>query len=207
MTLLSLGGTSYAYEWAFTQLWLLSALSPVKVWVGLKNSDDTGLRLDLLAEVFLDATKAGQGELDNVSGGGSGFGNALQYAIPLALTSGPVSAPSGAQLSIRLSARRTCVGAGHNSGTARLWYNGRLVDTGASRDAGTRFYVTLGGTSERLFSQERLCSEFACRRLQDFRRCVRQQLRALPGSSVYLLRDVEPDAALRESDCARLSIS
>jgi FG-GAP repeat len=140
----SRSGSSYVYEPAST---LLSALSPAKVWVGLKNSDDVGLRLDLLAEVFIDATKVGQGGLDNVGGGGSGFGNALLNTIPLSLTAGPVSAPSGAQLSIKVSARRTCFGAGHNSGTARLWYDGQPVDSGAGRDAGTRFDATIGGTT------------------------------------------------------------
>ena len=55
--------------------------------------------------------------------------------------------PSGARLSIYVSARRTCAGVGHNSGTARLWYNGQPFDTGASRDAGTRFGATIGGTT------------------------------------------------------------
>jgi uncharacterized Zn-binding protein involved in type VI secretion len=141
-------GSAYVYEPAST---LLSALSPAKVWVGLKNSDDVGLRLDLLAEVFIDATKVGQGELDNVGGAGSGFNNALLNTIPLSLTGDPVSAPSGAQLSIKVSARRTCFGAGHNSGTARLWYNGQLVDSGAGRDAGTRFDATIGGTTNDYF--------------------------------------------------------
>ena len=34
---------------------LLTALSPAKLWVGLKNSDAVGLRLDLIAEVFIDS--------------------------------------------------------------------------------------------------------------------------------------------------------
>lgn len=128
-------GSAYVYEPE------LSALSPAKVWVGMKNS-----ALDLRAEVFLNATKVGQGELNNVSGGGAGFNNALLNTIPLTLTRGVVSAPSGAQLSIKVSARRTCFGKG-NSGTATLWYNGRPVDGGASRDAGSRFDATIGGTT------------------------------------------------------------
>ena len=134
-------GSAYVYEPELT------ALSPAKVWVGLKNSDDVGLRLDLLAEVFIDAAKVGQGELDNVGSGGGGFNNALFNTIPLALTGGSVSAPAGAQLTITVSARRTCFGAGHNSGTARLWYNGQPVDSGASRDAGSRFDATIGATT------------------------------------------------------------
>jgi len=143
-------GSAYVYEPELT------ALSPAKVWVGLKNSNDVNMRLDLLAEAFIDAMKVGQGELDNVGGGSSGFNNALLMAIPLALTGGPVSAPSGAQLSIRVSARRTCFGRGI-SGAARLWYNGQPVDSGAGRDAGSRFGATIGGTT----SDEFLRSGFA----------------------------------------------
>ena len=142
-------GSAYVYEPASTST-LLSALSPAKVWVGLKNSDDVGLRLDLLAEVFINATKVGQGELDNVTAGGSGFSGALFNTIPLALTGGSVSVPSGAQLSIKVSARRTCFGAGHNSGTPGLWYNGQPVDSGASRDAGSRFDATIGAATSNI---------------------------------------------------------
>jgi hypothetical protein len=69
-------GAAYVYEPAST-LARLSALSPAKVWIGLKNSDDVSLRLDLLAEVFINVTKTGQGKLDNVGRGGSGFNNAV----------------------------------------------------------------------------------------------------------------------------------
>jgi hypothetical protein len=39
--------------------------------------------------------------------------------------------------------RRTCAGGGHASGTARLWYNGQGIDSGATRDAGSRFGATV----------------------------------------------------------------
>jgi hypothetical protein len=112
--------------------------SSVKVWIGLKNSDDVGLRLDLLAEVVGDGTKIGEGRLDNVSAGGSGFNNAVLRAIPLALTGGPVDFPLVTKLEVKLSVRRTCSGAGHASGVTRLWYNGQPTDSGAKRDAGSR---------------------------------------------------------------------
>ncbi len=120
----------------------LSALSPAKLWVGLKNSDAVGLKVDLLAEVLTDAVKVGGGQLNNVSAGSTGFNNALLDTIPLVLTGGPVGI--GSALQIRVSVRRTCTGPGHLSGTVRLWYDGRLVDTGASRDAGSRFDATIG---------------------------------------------------------------
>jgi uncharacterized repeat protein (TIGR03803 family) len=112
--------------------------SSVKVWIGLKNSDDVGLRLDLLAEVIGDGNKIGEGRLDNVSAGSSGFNNAVLHAIPLALTAGPVDFPVVATLEVKVSVRRTCSGAGHATGVTRLWYNGQPTDSGAKRDAGSR---------------------------------------------------------------------
>ncbi len=129
----------------------LAAVGPAKVWVGLRSSDDVGLRLDLRAELLVNGAVAASGALNNVSSGSSGFNNALLNVIGMSLTSGPVDVPSDAQLMVRVSSRRTCVGGGHNSGTAREWYNGLPIDTGASRDAGTRLQVTLGGTTSTYF--------------------------------------------------------
>jgi hypothetical protein len=128
---------------------ILTALSPAKLWVGLKNSDDVGLRLDLKAEVFINSTSnppVGTGELDNVSSGSSGFSAALLNTINLALTGSPALSP-GDQLLFRASVRRTCTGGGHAAGTARLWYNGAAIDSGAARDAGSRFDASINGTS------------------------------------------------------------
>src|SRR5207247_863091 len=58
----------------------LTALSPARVWLGLANSNNTGVGFDLLAEVFVDSVKAGEGRLDNVSLGGRGFDHALLYS-------------------------------------------------------------------------------------------------------------------------------
>jgi hypothetical protein len=117
------------------------------VWIGLKNSDDLGLKLDLLAEVFVDSAKVGEGRLDNVSAGSSGFNNAVLRVIPLALTGGPVDFPVVAAFEVKVSVRRTCSGGGHASGIARLWYNGQSIDTGAQRDAGSRFDAVSDGTT------------------------------------------------------------
>lgn len=124
---------------------LLSDLKDAKAWVGLKNSDDVGLRLDLQAEVSLnsDSNKIGTGHLDSVPSGSSGFNNAQLRSIPLDLINGPVLLPIGSQLKLTISARRTCFGPGHATGTARLWYNGKPIDSGAARDAGTRFTATI----------------------------------------------------------------
>lgn len=131
----------------------LTALSPAKLWVGLKNSDDVGLRLDLKAEVFINSTAnppVGTGELDNVSSGSSGFSGALLNTINLTLIGSPTLSP-GDQLLLRASVRRTCTGGGHAAGTARLWYNGAKIDSGATRDAGSRFDATINVTNSDYF--------------------------------------------------------
>ncbi len=121
----------------------IEALSPAHEWLGLKNSDDVGTNFDLLAEVFRNGALVGSGEVDNVPGGSSGFNNAKDRAITLALTSpGTDPACSGDTLSIKLSVRVTAVG-GHRSGTARLWYNDAA--------ANSRFDVTIGGVNHDLY--------------------------------------------------------
>ena len=135
----------------------LSPLSPARVWIGLKNSDDAGLRLDLLAEVFAGGTKIGEGRLENVSAGGNGFNNAVLNAIPLDRIGDAAGVPAGSALEVKLSVRRTCSGSGHAAGTARLWYNGQPVDSGSRRDAGSRLDVITPGAITSNF----LLSEFA----------------------------------------------
>ena len=61
----------------------------------------------------------------------------------------PVSAPSGSTLQIEVLERSAC--AGNRHGTTRLWYNGQPVDTGAARDAGTRFDATIGGSNSNYY--------------------------------------------------------
>ena len=115
---------------------LLSALDPARFWLGLKDSEHEGLRVDLRAEVLLNGNVIGSGTLPDVETGSSGFANARLNTIPLTLTSGPVNVPPGAQLSIRASVRRTCSGAGLNSGRVRFWFGGQPVDS--------RFAATIG---------------------------------------------------------------
>lgn len=128
----------------------ISGLSPAKLWIGLANSDDVGIRFDLQATVSKNGTPIGSGSLNSVPGGSSGFNNAILDSITLALSSSvPVS--SGDTLSIEVSARNACSGSGKNSGRARLWYNGQPVDSGATRDAGSRFDATINGTNNNDF--------------------------------------------------------
>jgi len=125
-------------------------LGDAKLWIGLKNSDDVGLRLDIRAEVLLNGVVVGSGELQDVPGGSSGFNNAVLRTIDLAMN-GAVSVPTGAVLTFRPSVRRTCIGAGHKSGTVRFWYDGPAIDQGTARNAGSRFAATVATASSDVF--------------------------------------------------------
>jgi hypothetical protein len=107
--------------------------------------------LDLRAELLVNGTVAAAGELHNISAGSSGFHNAHLNSVAMSMTSGPVEVPSGAQIQVRVSTRRTCFGGGQISGTAREWYNGLPIDFSAHRDAGSRVRLTLGGTTTTYF--------------------------------------------------------
>lgn len=113
----------------------LNALSPASVWIGLKNSDDIGTKFDLLAEVLKNNMVIGSGELGGVNGGSSGFNNAVNRSVALALSDTPIIA-SGDILSFRLSVRISTTVPGHTSGTARLWFN--------DSQANSHFDATIG---------------------------------------------------------------
>jgi beta-lactamase superfamily II metal-dependent hydrolase len=139
----------------------LTAVGPAKIWVGLKNSDEVGLRLDLRAEVLVNGALAASGELMNVSGGSSGFNNALLQSFTMSLASGAVDVPAGAHLSVRVMARRTCASNGHNSGTAREWFNGQPIDSGVAPDAGSRVPITMAGATNDYFLRNALALAMA----------------------------------------------
>jgi putative Ig domain-containing protein len=134
----------------------LAAVGPTRVWIGLTNSDDDGLRVDLRAEVLVNGVVAAAGELANVKAGNSGFNNALLQSVAMSLSSGPVDLPANAELALRVAARRTCASGGHNSGTIREWYNGQPLDSGASRDAGSRIALTFAGSASDYFMRNGL---------------------------------------------------
>src|SRR5262249_62371736 len=73
----------------------LAAVDTAKIWVGLKNSDDVGLRLDLRAEVLVNGVVAASGDLNNIDTGSSGFNNAILQSVPLSLLAGPGGFPTG----------------------------------------------------------------------------------------------------------------
>jgi hypothetical protein len=130
----------------------LSALSPAKLWIG-QGGTGKQLKFDLLAEVLVNGTVVGSGQLANVSAGGSNFGSAVLDTITLAL-GGAVSVPAGSSLSLRASVRVSCsVRKAGISGIARLWYDGQPIDAGkpGARDAGSRFGATVGGATSNYF--------------------------------------------------------
>ena len=120
-------------------------LSTVKVWVGLTNSDDVGIRFDLEARLSLNGVPVSDGLVSSASGGSSGFNNAVLTTIPLS-GSGPTSFPDGGTLTLEVAVRNACQSSRKSSGRARLWYNGPAIDNGATRRPGSRLLVSLDGT-------------------------------------------------------------
>jgi hypothetical protein len=105
----------------------LNTLEPAKVWVGLQNSQDKGIKFDLKAEAYKDGVLITSGESDSVDSGGAEFNNANLDTINFNSFS-PIDFPAGSQLSIKLYVRNSCSGSKNNGKTARLWYN----DSGAN---------------------------------------------------------------------------
>lgn len=101
---------------------LLTNLGPAQVWIGLKNSDDVGIKFDLSAEAYRNGAElVGSGELTSVAGGSSGFNTAHLRSIPLTFMNGISFLPNDT-LSLKVLVRNACSGSGKNSGTARLWF-------------------------------------------------------------------------------------
>jgi hypothetical protein len=116
-------------------------LSPARVWIGLKNSDDVGIKFDLLAELYQSGSLVGSGQLNSVPGGSNGFNNAKLDAVPLGLFTSDFLV--GSNLSIKLYVRNAYAGSGKNSSTARLWYNDAA--------ANSRFAATVGGVKRNYY--------------------------------------------------------
>ena len=122
----------------------LTALGNANVWVGLKNSDDVGVKFDFLAEVLKNGTVIASTQVNDQPGGSSGFNNAILRTISLVLSSSQ-SFCSGDTLSFRLSVR-VAASSGHVSGTARLWYNDAA--------ANSRFNATVNGVPTDYFLRD-----------------------------------------------------
>jgi hypothetical protein len=121
----------------------LEDLGDARIWIGLRNSDAVGLRVDLLVEVLVGGTVVGLGRLEGVATGSSGVRNARLHTVPLTLQNGPVDATGS--LTLRVLVRRTCQpGNGHASGGVRLW----LGHAEALHDASS-LEATIDGTTAR----------------------------------------------------------
>lgn len=120
------------------------AVSPAEIWMGLKNSDDVGVKFDFLAEAYIGNDLITSGQLDSAPGGSSGFGNAKLNTIAFDPFS-TVNISQNAELKIKLYVRNACVGSGHNSGVARLWYNDSAASSrfDATADANNSDYYLL----------------------------------------------------------------
>jgi hypothetical protein len=116
----------------------------VKVWVGLATSDDIGIKFDLQAIVRHAGTPVASGQVGSVKGGSTLFNNAVLSTIPLLAPSGSLTLESGDTLEVL--ARIACSGSGKITGRARLWYNGKKIDSGTARDAGSRIDDPSGST-------------------------------------------------------------
>ncbi|MFY9607465.1 MAG: hypothetical protein WAU45_02475 [Blastocatellia bacterium] len=122
----------------------VSALGNANVWVGLKNSDDVGVKFDFLAEVLKNGAVIASTQINDQLGGGSGFNNAILRTISLVLSSSQ-SFCSGDTLSFRLSVR-VAASSTHANGTARLWYNDAA--------ANSRFNATVNGAPTDYFLRD-----------------------------------------------------
>jgi hypothetical protein len=122
----------------------VSALGNANVWVGLKNSDDVGVRFDFLAEVLKNGVVVASTQVNDQPGGGSGFNNAILRTIGLTLSSSQGFC-TGDTLSFRLSVR-VAASSTHVSGTARLWYNDAA--------ANSRFNATVNGVPTDYFLRD-----------------------------------------------------
>ena len=129
----------------------LAALSTTtaNIWIGLKNSDDVGIKFDLEADILKNGTSIASGTLDSVAGGSSGFNNAHLYSIPVSVST-PTTFTTGDTLSVRILVRNACSGSGHNSGTARLWYGDSGANSNSSPIVTNAFSYFLDGANNLL---------------------------------------------------------
>src|SRR5262249_43855243 len=124
----------------------LSALGAAKLWVGLPSTTDFGIKFDLRSEELVNGSVVGSGQINGVAAGFSTSSTGAKLnSIPQSLSGGPVALTSGDVVSIRILARNACWGSMKSAGTARLWFNGKQVDTGFQRDTASRFAATIGG--------------------------------------------------------------
>jgi hypothetical protein len=116
-----------------------------RVWIGLKNSDDVGTRFDLRTVVKKSGVPVSSGTLLGAIGGSSGFNNAKLRTIPLSVPASPLT--SGDPISVEVSARISCVGTSHNSGTARLWFNDGAANSRVDEPGSPTLFLVMPGAT------------------------------------------------------------
>jgi hypothetical protein len=125
---------------------------PLRLWAGLKNSDDQGTGFDFRAELYANDVLVADGEARCVSGLTRNAARARALLIPLAATpAGSDVPPAGSLLELRVLARigttpdgQRCPRTSHtNARGVRLYYDGL-----ASR---SQLAIALGGASEELY--------------------------------------------------------
>ena len=125
----------------------ITALGPAMVWLGRGSAK--GSKFDLSAAVYVNGTLVGTGQVSSApSGSSTSATTAKLSSIPLTLVAGPAAAPSGSTLMIQVLVRNACSVTSKAAVTARLWFNGKPVDTGHKRDVGSRFNATIAGASQ-----------------------------------------------------------
>jgi len=110
--------------WAYTvpSGMFLQSVEDLRVWVGLKNSDDQGTYFDLRAELLKNGTPIASGDVTNVQGATRNPDKAKEVVVVLgAISDGGFD--SGDGLSLRILTKVTATG-GHNSAVGlRLYYD------------------------------------------------------------------------------------
>ena len=111
----------------------LTSLSPLHVWLGLKNSDDQGTNFDLKAEVLKNGTPVAEGVKTNIQGVCRvNNDNTLKQMKEVTVTFGSITDrafSAGDQLGLRIWAKVTATG-GHSSAVGlRLYYDAAQVNS------------------------------------------------------------------------------
>ncbi len=113
-----------------------------RVWIGLKKSNDAGIRFDLKAVVKKNGIEVSSGTLFGAPGGGKGFNNANLLTIPLSLPAEEFH--HGDDISIKLFVRNSCLASPQNSGSARLWYNDATANSRFDEPGAPTLYLVRG---------------------------------------------------------------
>lgn len=124
---------------------MISSVSSAKIWLGIKNILDIGVKFDIHADVYKNGTLLTSGQLNSVTAGLTGnFASAKLDTIPFNIFS-PTAFPAGSQLMFTLSVRNACGGSLRNKGDARLWFDDAQANSqfGATIDSTTNNYFLL----------------------------------------------------------------